>query len=59
MYHLKVAIFDKNMAVGKSENLVMQHPYDLMQPSFRGYADLVVGPAGSSAFRVNSQYKNF
>jgi len=36
----QVAIFDKNMAVGKSENLAMLHPYDhLTKPSFRGYAD--------------------
>ena len=33
MYHLKVAIFDKNMAVGKSENLVMLHTYKLKHPS--------------------------
>ena len=29
MYKLKVAIFDKNMAVGKSENLVMLHPFNI------------------------------
>ena len=33
IYHLKVAIFDEKMAVGKSENLVTLHLYDLMQPS--------------------------
>ena len=33
MYQLKVAIFDENMAVGKSENLVTLHPYELAQPS--------------------------
>ena len=36
MYHLKVAIFDKNMAVGKSENLVIRHIYELMQLSDKG-----------------------
>ena len=36
MYHLKVAIFDKNMAVGKSENLVIRHMYELMQPLDKG-----------------------
>ena len=35
----KVARFDKNMAVGKSKNLVTLHPYDLTQPFFRGYSD--------------------
>ena len=40
VYHLKVAILDENLAVGKSENLVMLHPYDLTQPSFRGCSDL-------------------
>ena len=35
----QVAFFDKNMAIGKSKNLVMLHPYDLTQPSFRDYAD--------------------
>ena len=29
MYVPQVAIFDKNMAVGKSENLVMLHVYKL------------------------------
>ena len=33
MYHLKVAIFDEKMVVGKPENLVMMHPYELTQPS--------------------------
>ena len=34
-----MAIFDKNMAVRKSENLITLHPYDLTQPFFRGYSD--------------------
>jgi hypothetical protein len=38
----KVAIFGKNMAVGKSENLVTLHPYDLTQPFFRGYSDFAL-----------------
>jgi hypothetical protein len=33
MYHLKMAFFDDKMAVGKSENLVTLHLYDLTQPS--------------------------
>ena len=33
IYHLKVTIFDEKMAVGKSENLVTLHLYDLTQPS--------------------------
>ena len=33
MYHLKVAIFDEKMAVGKSENLVTLYTYELTQPS--------------------------
>ena len=36
MYHLKVTIFDKTMAVGKSENLVIRHIYKLEQPSDKG-----------------------
>ena len=28
-----MAIFDEKMAVGKSENLVAMHPYELTQPS--------------------------
>ena len=41
MYHLKVAIFDKNMAVGKSENLVLccTHTNSSNLQS-RGFADL-------------------
>ena len=38
----QVAIFDKNMAVEKSENLIMLHPYELTQPFFRGYSDLAL-----------------
>ena len=36
-----MAIFDNNMAVGKSENLVTLHPHDLTQPFLRGCSDLV------------------
>ena len=39
MYQLKVAIFDENMAVGKSENLVTLHLHDLTQPFLRGSSD--------------------
>ena len=35
-----MAIFEKNMAVGKSENLVTLHPDDLTQPFLRGCSDL-------------------
>ena len=35
-----MAIFDNNMAVGKSENLVTLHPHDLTQPFLRGCSDL-------------------
>ena len=28
-----MALFDKNMTVGKSKYLVTLHPYDLLQPS--------------------------
>ena len=37
MYNLKVAIFDENMAVGKSENLATFKPLD-----FGGLADLAL-----------------
>ena len=33
MYNLKVAIFDENMAVGKSKYLVTLYLYKLTQPS--------------------------
>ena len=39
-----MAIFDNNMAVGKSENLVTLHPHDLTQPFLRGCSDLVSRP---------------
>ena len=35
-----MAIFDNNMAVVKSENLVTLHPHDLTQPFLRGCSDL-------------------
>ena len=38
----KVAIFDNNMAVGKSKNLETLRPHDLTQPFFRGYSDFAV-----------------
>ena len=33
MYDLKVAIFDENMAVGKSKYLIILYLYKLTQPS--------------------------
>ena len=36
MYNLKVAIFDENMAVGKSKYLVTLYLYELRQPWFEG-----------------------
>ena len=33
MYNLKVAIFDENMAVGKSKYLLILYLYELTQPS--------------------------
>ena len=33
MYNLKVAIFDENIAVGKSKYLVILYLYELTQPS--------------------------
>ena len=39
MYHKWQFNFDKNMAVGKSENLAMLHPHDLTQPFLRGSSD--------------------
>ena len=49
----KVAIFDENMAVGKSENLVTLHPYDLKQPFFRGYFDFAL------SFRFNYNFLDY
>ena len=35
-----MAIFDEKMAVGKSENLVTLHPYDLTPGNLRGLSEL-------------------
>ena len=48
-----MAIFDNNMAVGKSENLVTLHPHDLTQPFLRGCSDLEFQNQGNAHVPVN------
>ena len=54
----KVAVFDKNMAVGKSENLVTLHPYDLTQPFFRDYSDFALQAVRIPKDSTSLEYPN-
>ena len=53
-----MAIFDNNMAVGKSENLVTLHPHDLTQPFLRGCSDLAFESVNFTYF-VNNVLTGF
>ena len=51
-----MAIFDNNMAVGKSENLVTLHPHDLTQPFLRGCSDFEEQPRFFCLYSKVSSY---